>query len=46
MRSPVFFYRIDGLGLTPGNKSAGFCVDMATDALHVLRATQMAAMDI
>ncbi|AQH05774.1 hypothetical protein A9R05_42925 (plasmid) [Burkholderia sp. KK1] len=31
-----FFYRIDGLDLTPGNKTAGFCFSVSTQAMAVL----------
>lgn len=34
--SPAFFYRIDGLGLTPGNKRAGFVLAVETGALQKL----------
>lgn len=36
-----FFYRIDGLNLIPGNKSAGFVVHIATDAMLKLRKVQV-----
>lgn len=32
----TFFTRIDGLTLTPGNKTAGFCLSVAVPAAHVL----------
>lgn len=32
----TFFTRIDGLNLTPGNKTAGFCLSVSVPAAHVL----------
>ena len=32
----TFFTRIDGLTLTPGNKTAGFCLSVSVPAAHVL----------
>lgn len=32
----TFFTRIDGLTLTPGNKTAGFCLAVSVPAAHVL----------
>lgn len=31
-----FFYRIDGLDLTPGNKTAGFCFSVSTQVMALL----------
>ena len=31
-----FFYRIDGLDLKPGNKTAGFCFSVSTEAMVLL----------
>lgn len=41
-----FFYRIDGFDLVPGNKTAGFCFSVLTQALCDLIQIQVPAVEI
>lgn len=41
-----FFYRIDGLYLVPGNKTAGFCFSVSTQALADLIQIQVPTIEL
>jgi hypothetical protein len=42
----TFFTRIDGLTLTPGNKTAGFCLSVSVPAAHVLSTLAVSAEEL